>query len=83
MTDVKKILAAVREHAERHYEDGWDSIVECFDDDDELIDVIMIGRDEFPKTESAAIKAVGKFLGIRAERYDELRKVCFGPDGEW
>lgn len=31
---MKGMIAAVRKHAEEHYEEGWDMLVECFDDKD-------------------------------------------------
>jgi hypothetical protein len=61
------LVDAVRRHAMANYEnDGWDYVVECFDDGD----IIELISDADAKTAKQAIKAVGDYVKIR----DDYRK---------
>lgn len=58
---MAKLIAAVRAHAREFYAEGWDSVVEAYEDSD-LIETIGYCR-----TEKGAIDAVAKALDLRAE----------------
>jgi hypothetical protein len=45
MTNAEKV-AAVRTHAYKHYEDGWDVVIECWDDE-EILE--RVGKAETPE----------------------------------
>jgi hypothetical protein len=36
MKDEQRLIAYIRDHAAKHYNDGWDTIVEAWDDGDIL-----------------------------------------------
>jgi hypothetical protein len=54
------LIEAVRDHALRYYEQGWDVLIECYDDED-ILDMIQDAT-----TSKAAIQAVADQLGIQA-----------------
>jgi hypothetical protein len=54
------LVEAVRDHALRYYEQGWDVLIECYDDQD-ILDMIQDAT-----TSKAAIQAVADELGIQA-----------------
>lgn len=62
---VSEMVAGVKAHALRHYEEGgWDVVVECMEDSDILREV------EGCKTVAGAIRKVGAVVGV----YDDYRK---------
>ncbi len=68
---MAEMVAAVKRHAREHYnEGGWDSIVECYDDDD-------IARDIGDATTvESAIHNVGVLCGMWDDkRQDALAEV--------
>jgi hypothetical protein len=67
-----ELIAAVRAHAEEHYEDGgWDVIVECWEDDD--IDR-QIGR---ARTLQGALRNLSAFVDVMADRQADARNSAF------
>src|SRR5262245_36183982 len=64
---MAKLIAAVRAHADAHYAEGWDPVVEAMTDE-ELIPVIGYCR-----TEKGAIAAVAKSLDLHAEVRHDVR----------
>lgn len=59
MTNEATMVAAVRAHALKHYEAGWDEVVEGWDDGD-ILEVVGLCL-----TEGGAIKAMAKALGVK------------------
>lgn len=71
---MTKLIEAVRAHAKANYgRDGWDYVVECFEDS-ELEELI---NEEKAKTEKQAIAAVAKTVKLLAEREREVRAGIF------
>lgn len=72
MTEAQAALvAAVKAHALAHYEeDGWDFVVECYEDADILE---AIGNAE---TEAAAIEAVKRGCSLQDERRREVQSFA-------
>jgi len=69
---IDTLIAAVRAHAVRHYnEDGWDYVVECWDDE-EITKVIG-----FAESEKAAIAAVHKVVKTMGDYRDEIQSTAF------
>lgn len=56
--DEQQLIQAVRQHAIKHYEAGWDVVVECYEDGDILE---VVGR---CRSEAAAIRTMAKRLGV-------------------
>lgn len=54
------MIQAVRQHAIKHYNEGWDYVVEAWDDGD-ILEVVGLCL-----TEGGAIKAMAKRLGVKA-----------------
>ena len=67
-----EMIAAVRAHAEAHYEEGgWDILVECMDNDEIFSD---IGN---AQTIEEAITNVGKVLGICDDHRKDVQATAF------
>lgn len=56
--DEQQLIEAVRAHALKHYESGWDVLVECYDDGDILE---VVGR---CRSADSAIRTMAKRLGV-------------------
>lgn len=70
--DVKDLIAAVRAHALKHYEeDGWDYVEECFDDA-QILEVITDAL-----TPADAIEAVRKVVHILDDRRRDVQGEIF------
>ena len=66
------LIAAVRRHAINNYEqDGWDYLVECWDDGDILEQISEANA----QTPDAAIKACASLLSVFDERRREIRNA--------
>jgi len=66
------LIAAVRRHAMDNYEkDGWDYLVECWDDGDILEQI----SDAKAQTPDAAIKACLSLVSLLDERRREIRNA--------
>ena len=66
------LIAAVRRHAINNYEnDGWDVLVECWDDGDILERI----SDANAQTPDAAIKACLSWVSLYDERRREIRNA--------
>lgn len=66
------LIAAVRRHAINNYEqDGWDVLVECWDDGDILERI----SDANAQTPDAAIKACLSLASLLEERRREIRNA--------
>lgn len=57
--DEQQLIQAVRQHAMKHYDAGWDAVVEAWDDGD-ILEVVGQCR-----TAAGAIKAMAKGLGVK------------------
>lgn len=68
---TKEMVAAVRKYAEDHYnEDGWDSIVECYEDADIVAEIVGCN------TVEEAIRKVGRGCKLWDDkRQDVLAEV--------
>lgn len=66
-----ELVAAVKAHAMDNYSAGWDEIVECFDDKD--IWEYAAGA----TTAEEAIKQVASLVGLRNERYADIRSTIW------
>lgn len=73
---MKVLVEAVKAHARAHYnEDGWDNIVECYDDAE--LQELLEEQNPAPTTPEEAIKVVheivklwhGREKDIQAERF--------------
>mgnify|MGYP006279002517 CR=1 FL=1 len=72
MATKKEMIEAVKAHAREHYEEGgWDSIVECYDDEDIIRDMGTA------TTVEEAIRNVGKLAGIWDEHRKEIISTTF------
>jgi hypothetical protein len=68
---MKKLVAAVKAHANANYEKGWDVVVECYTDEELAKE---IGK---ATTEAGAIRKVGQFVGLYNERKREVESFIF------
>ena len=74
MTSIEKLIEAVKSHALNHYEqDGWDYVVECYDDED----IALIINEKSATTVSKAIKAVGKIVKSADVHRKEIEATAF------
>jgi len=72
---MKEMIEAVRAHAEANYErDGWDIVVECYDDA-EIEELIVEGG--MPRTAKGAIKKVEADVKDRYEIYCDIAATAF------
>ena len=71
---MAQMIAAVKAHAVAHYEeDGWDSIVECYGDQDLQTEIEESGA----TTVHEAIRAVGYYAGIYHDRRQDIEAEAF------
>lgn len=69
---IDTLIAAVRKHALANYEtDGWDYVVECWDDEE------LTRSIGFAQTEKEAIAAVHKAVKIMADYRAEIESTAF------
>jgi len=70
--DMSDFTNAVRQHAIAHYEqDGWDYIVECYDDA-QIADIIKTAR-----TEKGAIRMMRAHIKPRADYRADIQAEAF------
>lgn len=70
--DENELIQSVRRHAMDNYEkDGWDYLVECWDDGDILEQI----SDANAQTPDAAIKACLSLVSLLDERRREIRNA--------
>lgn len=63
LMNTVELVAAVRAHAEAHYEEGgWDVIVECWEDEDVARTI------KGARTVNGAVKKVAAVVSIYADR---------------
>jgi hypothetical protein len=65
------LVAAVRVHAETNYENGWDVVVECYDD--AAIWEVIAGA----KTVKGATRRMSGVVSLRNERAAEIRATVW------
>lgn len=65
---LQELVQAVRAHATEHYSEGWDIIVEAWDDG-QIIDVL---REEGAGSEEDAIKAIAEYVGLYQQKVDDV-----------
>ena len=71
---MDEMVKAVKAHAVAHYEEGgWDSIVECYSDEELAAEIEESGA----TTPEEAISAVGEACGIWDERRREVLAEAF------
>lgn len=69
---MKELIEAVKEHARLNYgTDGWDYIVECYEDS-EIRDLI-----EGCETVEEAIAAAGEIMEIKNERREDIQGTAW------
>lgn len=68
--DVRNFIAAIREHAIRHYEGGWDVVVEAMTDD-EIADQI-----KWCESAEGAIRKLGRMVRDYAAYTAEIRATA-------
>lgn len=66
---LQSLIWAVRAHAAATYSDGWDEIVECWDDSD-IAEVLVL---EGATTDAEAIAAIGAIVATRHAYADDIR----------
>ena len=70
---MKRIIKKLKSHAQRHYEtDGWDYLVECYDDD-EIEDIL---REENATTLKEAVAAFS-FLKLKNDRRKDIEATVW------
>lgn len=75
---AKVLIQSVREHAIEHYnEDGWDYVVEAFDDAEIIEALTLYGDSELPLTTDEAIKIMADTVGIRNGYRKEIQAEIF------
>lgn len=78
MISEQEMVAAVKKHAEEHYNDGgWDVIVECWSAED------IAKAIEGCTSAKEAIRLVGRIVGVYAERQADAeyhRRQAVGED---
>ena len=74
-----EIARGVLAHAKDNYNEGWDTVVECFAEPD-LID-FWDRCNYHPRTVSGAIKWQGKMEGIRNDCIADIVAAGGGPAG--
>lgn len=71
--DETQLIQAVRSHAMKHYEkDGWDYLVECWDDGDILDQISAVEQ-----TPSACIKHMHDIVKTMDDYRREVRSQAF------
>lgn len=71
---MEQMVAAVKAHALANYgKDGWDSIVECYDDADIQAEL----EDHHVHTVDEAIQVVGEGCKVWADYGDDIRAEAF------
>lgn len=65
---VHELVAHVKAHARENYGRGWDSIVECWGDDDILKEL----REAGAATKADAIAAIAEFVTLYQQRKDDV-----------
>lgn len=70
--DIAALVQAVKDHAKENYANGWDEIVECYEDD-EIRELIGLAR-----TPKGAIKKVAAVVDLR----NEVRRDVIAAGGE-
>ena len=74
MANMKQMVDAVKAHAEAHYdEDGWDEIVEAFEDSEIAEAIEHAGA----QSEAEAVDVLHCVAVLRKERGDEIRATAF------
>ncbi len=74
MATNDEMVAAVKAHAEKHYnESGWDYVVECGDD----AEILSVIAEENVSTVEAAIAAVGEIVALLDERRRDIEATSF------
>lgn len=71
MATKEEMVAAVKDHAMRNYENGWDTVVECYTDE-EIAEKIGKAR-----TTKGAIRKVAEGVGIYNRYAAEIRATAF------
>lgn len=70
----EEMLAAVKAHAATHYEEnGWDYVVECWDD----AEILSVLSEEKAETIETAIAAVGEIVELLDERRRDVEAEIF------
>jgi len=71
MAIKEELVKAVKEHAKNNYEKGWDTVVECWTDDDILACI------DNARTVRGAIYKVNQVVRCHKARRDEIRAEIF------
>jgi hypothetical protein len=69
--DEQQLIHAVRRHAMKNYDKGWDIVVECWADGD-ILEAI-----EDASTEAEAISRVARIAKLHEERRIEIESTIF------
>lgn len=73
---MEELVKAVKAHARAHYsEDGWDNIVECYEDSE--LRELLEEQSPVPTTPEEAIKAVHKIVKLWHEREKDIQAERF------
>lgn len=71
---MEDLIKAVRAHALAHYEeDGWDYVVECYED----ADLQQLIEEEGATTAEEAIKALGKVMKLKDDYRKDIQGTAF------
>lgn len=71
--EMKGMISAVRKHAEAHYDEGWDTLVECFDDKDIYKHIMNYGA----KTDEKAIDCFRDLVSVWQDRQADAKNSAF------
>lgn len=85
---MSTIIEDVKAYAIEHYEDGWDTLVECYEDAD--IQRVLDNHEKFTgekiTTSTRAIKIIGKIMNVIHDQMIDswadggLCTVCASPE---
>lgn len=75
---ITQIAARIMQHAEQHYEEGWDVVVECYDEP-MIAAELQRFHEEYgtPLTLKAAMSHFGLMADVHQERYNDARNSAF------
>ena len=74
---MSELIAAVKKHAEAHYDGGWDVVVECWSDQ-KLCGHIMQAKAKTEQQAIASFKTVVSVWGERQADADFHRREAIG-----
>jgi len=72
MTDEQTLIQFIRNHANAHYESGWSTIVECWEDGD-ILEALSENDFDLPKT----MQSIKSYLEVIDDRDSDAHNSVF------